>query len=448
MLIDLSDLVSVTDLSRDLSGYIGKASQEGRRVVILNRNVPTAALVSIADLERLAANESGDEASAPIGASGDPLPPVPPGYTRLGTKPGGVVDIPLLSTLIVSGHTGSGKSVALSAAIVNANPDPAAPPVKLIVVTDRAAVWMSHEVRPETPPVIVVADDGAASKFKKDFLARISDRLRLLRTSRCNTVTEYRAEHPNEMLPDLLVALVDINIDAVDRFIGELRKLVEPAAFHEIGLHFWVFTQEQRMHLYPNLNWLQREGRVCQVAVGEQSEEVSRRLFGSTIAAGKARIPGHGYCQISGGTDGPAPVAIEPPAGIDAWRLETTADTAWLTGAEIPTSLASPAVVLADGSRVQARTPGAAQAVRDYLAGTAIDAAYRQNGMTLPPVGTPAVNPVDPTRLACGDIAMFKDHYEPVLSATKGYLNGEVVSLSEVTSRPDFVGFIDPTGSD
>jgi hypothetical protein len=111
----------------------------------------------------------------------------------------------------------------------------------------------------------------------------------------------------------------------------------------------------------------------------------------------------------------------------------------------VPPAPASPTVNLPDGSTANARTPQAAQAVRDYLAGGTVDAAYRQNGMTLPPVGTPVTNPVDPTRLACGDIAMFKDHYEPLLSSIKGYLNGQVVPLSQVTSSPDFLGFIDPT---
>ncbi len=78
------------------------------------------------------------------------------------------------------------------------------------------------------------------------------------------------------------------------------------------------------------------------------------------------------------------------------------------TGARITT------VKLPDGSTASARTPAAAQAVRDYLAGGTVDTAYHQNGMTLPPVGTPITAPVDPTRLTCGDVAMFKDHYEPI----------------------------------
>jgi hypothetical protein len=112
-----------------------------------------------------------------------------------------------------------------------------------------------------------------------------------------------------------------------------------------------------------------------------------------------------------------------------------------------PPTPASAAVKLPDGSIANARNPQAAQAVRDYLAGGTVDSSYRQNGITLPPPGTPVTDPVDPSRLSCGDVAMFKDHYEPVLSSVKGYLNGQVVPLSSVTSSPDFLGFIDPTAA-
>ena len=76
-----------------------------------------------------------------------------------------------------------------------------------------------------------------------------------------------------------------------------------------------------------------------------------------------------------------------------------------------------------------------------------IDSAYRQNGIQLPPPGTPVTSPVDPTRVTCGDVAMFKDHYVPVLSSVKAFLNGQVVPLGSVSSSPDFLGFIDPTAA-
>jgi hypothetical protein len=107
----------------------------------------------------------------------------------------------------------------------------------------------------------------------------------------------------------------------------------------------------------------------------------------------------------------------------------------------------SAAVRLPDGSTTTARNPQAAQAIRDYLAGETVDASYRKNGIQLPPPGTPITHPVDPSRLACGDLAMFKDHYVPVLSSVKAYLNGQVVPLGSVASSPDFLGWIDPTAA-
>ena len=105
----------------------------------------------------------------------------------------------------------------------------------------------------------------------------------------------------------------------------------------------------------------------------------------------------------------------------------------------------SAAVRLPDGSTATARNPQAAQAIRDYLAGDTVDASYRKSGIALPPPGTPITHPVDPSRLACGDLAMFKDHYVPVLSSVKAYLNGQVVPLGSVASSPDFLGWMDPT---
>jgi hypothetical protein len=115
--------------------------------------------------------------------------------------------------------------------------------------------------------------------------------------------------------------------------------------------------------------------------------------------------------------------------------------------AVVPAAAGSATVKLPDGSVATARTPQAAQAIRDYLAGDTVDASYRKNGIALPPPGTPITHPVDPSRLTCGDLAMFKDHYVPVLSAVKACLNGQVVPLGSVSSSPDFLGWIDPTAA-
>ena len=79
---------------------------------------------------------------------------------------------------------------------------------------------------------------------------------------------------------------------------------------------------------------------------------------------------------------------------------------------------------LPDGSTVNARTPAIAAAVKSYLAGTPLDAAYRQAGIELPPPGTPVTSPADPAALTAGAIGMFKDHYVVALSAAKALQDG------------------------
>ncbi len=109
----------------------------------------------------------------------------------------------------------------------------------------------------------------------------------------------------------------------------------------------------------------------------------------------------------------------------------------------VPTTVVS----LPDGSTATARTAALAGAVKSYLGGTPVDAAYRQAGIDLPPPGTPVTNPVDPSALSCGAIGMFKDHYVVALSSVKALQNGQVVPLSTVASGPDFLGWMDPTAA-
>ena len=101
-------------------------------------------------------------------------------------------------------------------------------------------------------------------------------------------------------------------------------------------------------------------------------------------------------------------------------------------------------VSLPDGSTATARTAALATAVKSYLGGTPVDAAYRDAGIDLPPPGTPVTNPVDPSALSCGAIGMFKDHYVVALSPVKAVADGPVVPLSAVAAGPDFLGWMDP----
>jgi len=165
----------------------------------------------------------------------------------------------------------------------------------------------------------------------------------------------------------------------------------------------------------------------------DTSQDTAPRAAGTDHHADKADPATTDTATPSGGATHPSGPPVQNPDGAPP-------------GLPAPAP-ASAAVTLPDGSTATARTPQAAQAIRDYLAGDTVDAAYRKNGIPLPPPGTPITHPVDPSRLTCGDLAMFKDHYVPALSAVKAYLNGQVVPLGSVATSPDFLGWIDPTAA-
>jgi Domain of unknown function (DUF4226) len=138
----------------------------------------------------------------------------------------------------------------------------------------------------------------------------------------------------------------------------------------------------------------------------------------------------------------------DDPAGKDTKGLyQPAAVSAGPAAPAGPAAAAAPpstSVALPDGSTADARTPALASAVKSALAGTPLDAAYRQVGIELPPPGTPVTNPVDPNQLSAGMIGMFKDHYVVALSTAKALQDRQVVSLASAASGPDFLGWIDP----
>ena len=184
-------------------------------------------------------------------------------------------------------------------------------------------------------------------------------------------------------------------------------------------------------------------------------------LAGLASQAG-GQLPDHDHEHSSDTADKPDDARDPVKDGKDGKDAKGTADSTQQPGGQPdqqqnstpppggpPAPLAPPpptsAVKLPDGSTANARTPASAQAVDAYLAGDTISDAYSKNGLQLPPPGTPVTSAVDPSRLACGDVGVFKDHYVVALSSVKAYLNGQVVPLGSVSSSPDFLGWIDPT---
>ncbi len=138
--------------------------------------------------------------------------------------------------------------------------------------------------------------------------------------------------------------------------------------------------------------------------------------------------------------------AEPPPHGTPAEGSPSAAPSASPTS-DSAAAGPSTTVSLPDGSTGTARTDALAEAVKSYLGGTPVDAAYRDAGVSLPPPGTPVTDPIDPSTLTCGAIGMFKDHYVVAVSSAKALQDGQVVPLSSVASGPGFLGWMDPAAT-
>jgi Domain of unknown function (DUF4226) len=116
---------------------------------------------------------------------------------------------------------------------------------------------------------------------------------------------------------------------------------------------------------------------------------------------------------------------------------ESTSDSPRATG---PTT-----VTLPGGETVTAANPQLAEAIKAAAGGTPIADAFRQEGITIPPPGTPVAEPVDPSRLAAGDIGMLTDRHALALGESRALLNGQIQHISTVNG-PSFLGWEHPPG--
>jgi hypothetical protein len=102
-------------------------------------------------------------------------------------------------------------------------------------------------------------------------------------------------------------------------------------------------------------------------------------------------------------------------------------------------------VTLPTGETVTAANPQLAAAIKAAAGGVPIADAFRQEGITIPPPGTAVSDPVDPSRLAPGDIGMFTDRHALALGQSEALLNGQIQHISTVNG-PSFLGWEHPPG--
>lgn len=100
-------------------------------------------------------------------------------------------------------------------------------------------------------------------------------------------------------------------------------------------------------------------------------------------------------------------------------------------------------VRLPDGEIITARTPQLAKVISAVVAGTPIGEAFHAQGITIPPPGTAVPHPVDPARLAAGDIGMFTDRQAVALDQRRAVFNGQIQPVTGV-SGPSFLGWLRP----
>lgn len=139
---------------------------------------------------------------------------------------------------------------------------------------------------------------------------------------------------------------------------------------------------------------------------------------------------------------------LEDPLGEPLDESPSDDETDDETDPDAPADATEPtAVRLPDGSSVQAPTPVIASVLRSAIAGTPIVEAFRAEGVTVPPPGTPVPHPVDVRQLVGGDIGMFMDRQALAVSGDRALFGGRIQPVSSV-GGPSFLGWLHPQGED
>lgn len=171
-------------------------------------------------------------------------------------------------------------------------------------------------------------------------------------------------------------------------------------------------------------------------------------------------IPGFGGAPVPGGAGGlplpglqgvgdgrpfhdpdpdPGDRPDEPDAGgDDKARAQDVA-----TEEPEPSPVGPTVVTLPDGDTVTAASPQLAKAIQAAVGGTSIPDAFHQQGITIPPPGTPVPNPIDPQQVAPGDIGILTDRHALALGHDKALLDGQIQRIATVTG-PNFLGWEHP----
>lgn len=167
---------------------------------------------------------------------------------------------------------------------------------------------------------------------------------------------------------------------------------------------------------------------------------------GAGVPAGPAPVPSALDLQPPrlSGNDGADPLDDPVPddlLGDDPVQPESD-DSAGEQPAAPPAD-ESTIVHLPNGETVTAANPQLAAVITAAVAGTPIPEAFRQQGITIPAPGTAVPSPVDPVRVAAGDIGILTDRHALALGNGKAVFNNQIQPIGSVTG-PSFLGWEHP----
>ncbi|WP_099024391.1 DUF4226 domain-containing protein [Mycolicibacterium palauense] len=126
-----------------------------------------------------------------------------------------------------------------------------------------------------------------------------------------------------------------------------------------------------------------------------------------------------------------------------AGAADPNRSTAVETPGEEPGPAPSATVRLPDGDTVTAPSAALAEVIRSATSGTPLGEAFQRQGITIPAPGAVPEHPVDPSRLAPGDIGVFIDRHALALGADKALLDNHIQPIGAV-SGPTFLGWSHP----
>lgn len=256
MLIDENDMISVTELGKSLNKRVGEAA-EGRRILVMNNHIPSAALIGMDDMRRLdalqneltaAAEEAGAGDESGVSVSVDELwetAPPPPGTTVAGiTAAGDPVYLDLAQHYLLLGDSREALAKMRSAMVWGANP---AASTTFVLATPEVGVRLYHTRTADFPfPVAILfetdleVDDGLF-KLQCNLESELRARRARLRRHRVSSIAEYRAQ-TSDPYPDLVVILeyADVLLDSRP-LRSTLERYLERG--DELGIYLWLTSR-------------------------------------------------------------------------------------------------------------------------------------------------------------------------------------------------------------